>query len=339
MATNQRQIASTLNLSVATISRSLKNDQAIHPRTRALVLETARQMGYEFPSLQTRSTGTLEGMKPFCAVVQSDSVPGSNGNDLLSRFMTGLSEGAFRKQTSMITHYIPLCHREFAADQEFLPKALTSGMAEGVVLIHYYPAEVIKKFSESFPCVSLFYDYRLPYMDVIGIDQESGMAMLLNHLVDYGHRKIAFVGRDGSECSIHRNRLGGFMTSLLGRGLEYYPENMFVNDSNAFEKIVSGIKNGKFTALVCADDELGNELMIYLTQKGIRVPEDISLTGVDSIPAPKGFSQLTSLQVPAHQIGLAAVLALKERIANPAMPARKINLDCSLVKGETVGSI
>ena len=164
MAINQRQIASTLNLSVATISRSLKNDRAINPRTRALVQETARQLGYEVPSVQNYIDEAE--CKPFCTVIQTDTIPYTmkdSPNNLLPGLMTGMSEAAFREHTSMIVHYVPLDKRDHAADSKLLPRALNSGAAEGVVLVHYFPDEVVKEFSEKFPCVSLSYNYRLPH--------------------------------------------------------------------------------------------------------------------------------------------------------------------------------
>ncbi len=337
MAINQRQIASTLNLSVATISRSLKNDQAINPKTRALVRETARQLGYEIPTLQNQRTGQ---MNPFCVLIQTDTIPNSMNHYSPAGYMTGISEAAFRQHTSMIVHYVSLANRDCAADPEFLPKALTSGTAEGIILVHYYPDEVVKKFSESFPCVSISYDYRLPRMDVVSENNLNGLTTLLEYLKEHNHRRIAFVGRDVNLYYTHRTRLSGFIFGLLENKLKYYPEYVYnVDMQETEERLIKSIKNKEFSAIVCGSEELGYELMKKFRDADIRVPEDISLVGFNSMPPPDGLPQLTSMRNPSEQIGITAVTALKERIAHQNMPAQRIFIDCAFVKGETVDFI
>ncbi len=341
MAINQRQIASTLNLSVATISRSLKNDRAINPRTRALVQETARQMGYEVPSVQNYIDES--NCKPFCAVIQTDAIPyikNESPNNLLPGYMTGMSEAAFREHTSMIVHYVPLDKRDHAADPKLLPRALTSGAAEGVILVHYFPDDVVKEFSDKFSCVSLSYNYRLPHMDVVSEDNTNGISVLMQHLFDNGHRQIAFVSRDTKYYYTHRARLSGFMSGILELDLKENSEYIYnIDEAGAAKQLIADIKDKKFTALICAGDELGYDCQAALQKEGISVPENISLVSFDSLPAPKGLKQLTSMKIPSDQIGIAAVSVLKKRIANPAMPAQRILIDCTFVKGETVKSI
>ncbi len=337
MAINQRQIASTLNLSVATISRSLKNDQAINPKTRALVRETARQLGYEMPTLQNQGIGQ---MNPFCVLIQTDTVPYSMNHFSPAGYMTGISEAAFRQHTSMIVHYVSFENRGHAADPEFLPKALTSGTAEGVILIHYYPDEVVKKFSESFPCVSISYDYRLPYIDVVSENNINGVGTLLRHLQDRGHQRIAFVGRDVHLYYTHRTRLSGFISGLLENNLEYLPEHIYnIDEKETEERLIKDIKNKAISAIVCGSEEQGYDLIKKFRRAEIRIPEDISLVGFNSMPPPEGFPQLTSMRNPSEQIGLTAVAALKERIAHQDMPAQRIFIDCAFVEGKTVKSI
>jgi DNA-binding LacI/PurR family transcriptional regulator len=91
-------------------------------------------------------------------------------------------------------------------------------------------------------------------------------------------------------------------------------------------------------AVVGANDRTAGHLMHSLIRLNYRVPEDVRIAGIDDVayanllPIP-----LTTVHQPCKEIGVAAVAAMLERVANPDMPVRDILLDCRLVIRDSCG--
>jgi DNA-binding LacI/PurR family transcriptional regulator len=92
-------------------------------------------------------------------------------------------------------------------------------------------------------------------------------------------------------------------------------------------------------AFVCANDRIAGRLMHHLRQRGIRIPEDVRIVGIDDVvyasllPVP-----LTTVHQPCRDIGEIALRLMLERLERPDMPARQVLLDCSLVIRESCGA-
>jgi len=84
---------------------------------------------------------------------------------------------------------------------------------------------------------------------------------------------------------------------------------------------------------MCSVDTVGYHLQARLKDRGIRVPEDISLTGYDADEPMFGLPALTSVRVPFVQMGTHALSRLIERIELPAMPLMQVLFDCEIVQG------
>ncbi len=76
--------------------------------------------------------------------------------------------------------------------------------------------------------------------------------------------------------------------------------------------------------------------MKELNARGLAVPADVSITGVDGLEPPPGFPRATSMRVPHEQIGSSALTRLINRIERPTAPRRKILVEAELVQGETI---
>ncbi len=344
MRVNQQQIADRLNLSVATVSRSLKNDMAIGANTRNRVIKAAREMGYHSPLAQTPMVAAPE-LQSVCAMIQSDARPGSNlpPDNLVPDFLSGMSHEACRNNASLMVHYVQGKNLERAADWDVLPPILRSRTDVGVILIHRYPEHVVKQLTQRFPCASINHDYCLPHMDNVEINQVGMITLLVQNLYKAGHRKIGFVGSNLSD-SWGQERFAGYVKGINRLGLPTEPENFLPIDTvcNFGEKniteICSRVRNG-LTALVCANDVAAYTLIKALKENGIEVPRDVSVTGFDAIPAPEGMPVVHSIRQPLEQIGAAAMQAVLERMRNPMALARRVLFDGIVVTGETINSI
>ena len=102
------------------------------------------------------------------------------------------------------------------------------------------------------------------------------------------------------------------------------------------DAVARQIAESKVTAWVCAADHQAYQLVQDLQAKGIRVPEECSVTGFDGLEPPAGMRRVTSMRVPHEHIGSSALGRVINRIAHPASPRRKILMEAELVAGESI---
>ncbi len=344
MGVNQQQIADRLNISVATVSRSLKNDRAITASTRNRVIKTAREMGYDTPSARKPASKTSN-LQSVCAMIQSDAGPGSSlpPDNLVPEFLSGMSYEACKNNISLIVHYVQSKNCEQAADWNILPPVLRSHSNAGIILIHCYPENVVKQLIQRFPCVSINNDYRLSHMDQVDVNQVNMEGQLVEDLYNMGHRRIGFVGSNIFGSWVYE-RLAGYASAMTRLGLPLENENFIkINDVNDIgientAEICHKVSNG-LTALVCANDNIAYNLIKMLQDSGIEVPRDVSVTGFDAIPVPVGMPKVHSVRQPLEQIGAAALQAVLERRRNPMTLARRILFEGIIVAGQTIAPV
>jgi len=292
------------------------------------------------------SYGSIDGRATehmtVCAMIQSDCLVPLQENGLLADNLPGMSEAALERDVSLLINYVPYKYRDRADSADILPPAVRNGTVDGIILIHHYPQDVAARFAVAYPCVSLMYDYNLPNMDVIDGDNIESVGQLLRGLYRRGHRKIVFAGRIRA-CGIARLRLAGFLKGEIELGIPCDQTNDIfdfseLGDAETFRQLRERVRQG-ITAVVCSDDLIGYMVLSKLKDAGVSVPREVSVTGFDVLHPPQGLPRLTSIRVPAVQIGAAAVAAVLERRRNPGAPAKKIILKNTLIEGETVADV
>ena len=136
----------------------------------------------------------------------------------------------------------------------------------------------------------------------IGVDDYKGGYLAANHLVDKGHRRIAFVSPTLTEhAGVMQERYRGFTDALRERGVAFGPENCVVTESVLYDQ---GVEAGGqiaasalgFTAVAAMADMLAFGVMEGLRRGGKQVPEDVSVMGFDDLPECRyTHPQLTSI--------------------------------------------
>ena len=112
-------------------------------------------------------------------------------------------------------------------------------------------------------------------------------------------------------------------------------ENMLDWDGQA-DFVQKRMKDG-VTGWVTSVDTVGYNLCRRLMDRGVRVPEDLSVTGYDCDEPLYGLPRLTSVRVPFVEMGAYALSRLLERMEEPSLPLTQTLLDCELVVGQSTG--
>ncbi len=264
------------------------------------------------------------------------------GQEMLS----GISDAAAARDTMLDTHFIRPDVVDLFSAAEMLPAGWRNRTWRGVVLLYQHPQALVERLASEFPLVSLVNQYGTHAIDCIDTDPAHGMDMLVQRLVAAGHERIGFVNRiyRGPQPSWVFSRFAGFVQAVAKHRCAFIPEAVFnvlagkiVSNDDLVGEVIRIKDKRRVTAFVCGADHQAYMLLRGLRQRGLRVPEDLSLTGFDGTPVPDGLPPVTTVQSPLREMGVAAFRRLVNRIQDPGQPVRHIFNHGRLVPGATIG--
>lgn len=343
---NQQLIAEELGISRATVSRCFTNHPGINPKTRAKVFALAAQWGYnhtekrEPAAHQRRRTSTTFGVLICVDLPNFDRTDyGNPGQELLN----GLSEFARVQDVRLDLHFVQ--PDDLKTKSAAYSRILATGrrLWDGVVLIYPFPQAIVDELRASFPVVSLVEQYGRSALDCVDVDQHRGIEHMLVRLLDWGHERIGFfTWRYPVEASWALRRFGAFVEMMTARGLSIRESDTInVNPARAcsleesYARVVRQTKDG-VTAWICAADHQAFDLIPELERAGLKVPRDVSLTGFDGLASPSGQPELTTVQIPFHEIGITGGKRLLDLINKRFGTEQHILLNCDLREGASV---
>lgn len=181
----------------------------------------------------------------------------------------------------------------------------------------------------------------LPGLDVasVDVDNVAGARVAVEHLLALGHRRIACITNAPLVYTAALERLEGYHQALTAAGLEHDPTLVATADFDApsghaaMQRLLAA---AAFDAVFVASDVVALGAIGALRDAGRRVPGDISVVGFDDIPLAAYFDPpLTTIRLPAFELGQAAGRALLERIADPAAGGRTLLMTELVVRAST----
>ena len=174
----------------------------------------------------------------------------------------------------------------------------------------------------------------------VDIDNVECARLAVEHLIELGHRRIACITNAPLAYTAAADRLAGYREAIADAGLlldaELVAEGAFDAPSGhrAMAEILA--RTPDVDAVFVASDVVALGAISALREAGRRVPDDVSVIGFDDIPlAPFFDPPLTSVRLPAHELGLAAGRALLDRIAGRDVPDRTLLASELIVRAST----
>ncbi|OGV45036.1 MAG: hypothetical protein A2017_05810 [Lentisphaerae bacterium GWF2_44_16] len=328
-------IAKKLKISGTTVSRALRNHPGISDETRTAVIETANRLGYKVSySHKGRKLHAESASLKIIALI-SGSPNIDNMNPITHEMLKGVSD-ALNMFNGQLT--IDFINDERANEMSFHSKLSTF---DGAIFIHRFADTTVKKISEIIPCVSSNYRYELPYVDSTAGQDIEHMAFLVKYLHEMGHSNIGYIDVERPHPRAEERYIG-FITGLLRLGiaanrtdLNIMNEN-FPDQASKFSFALKKIQQKKVTAWACGNDYSAFRFAEFLIKNGIKVPDDVSITGFAGLSFPNEDIKLCTFKIPFEEIGREAAKHLVDRIKLPGSPARQTLIDCEFIKGNTV---
>lgn len=337
---NQTLIAKQLNVSVGTVSKAIRGLPDVKAETVEKVHKLAKSLGYELNGAQPFGKYSDYGL--VVALINKSTYRSSR-----SGYLEGLSNEAVNSGLSVISHYIQDTELDSVLDAKRLPWVMNQKeLVKGLVLIHTWPEELVSELAKRWPCVSITHEYPNSGADFVGVNAANGISLLMDQLREKEHTKIGFFGHS-SALSWSRARLTGYTDALFRLGLEV-KSNWIIeveathqeherNWEHFYDQIVELAEKDGVSAWMCASDLAGYELYQGLTRRGIKVPEQIAITGFDTSPnSIFTTKRLTSVRLKSDQMGAAAIRLLMARSADPHLSRQVFKVDCDLQDGQTV---
>jgi LacI family transcriptional regulator len=319
-------IAERLSVSTATVSLALRGNSVVAEATRERVRRVAEEMGYVYnrsaASLRTDrsqivAVGIHDVTNPYFAELLGvlDEQVGEVGRSLL---LGTYGESRERQQRVLRTL------------KEYRPDGIVFCPADGSLL-----EDFVSLAASRIPAVQIARYVEGLAFDFVGCDDCGAIGLGIDHLVELGHRRIAMIG--GSErTSTGRDRLRGYREALSRHGLQY--DRALVQTGHGTRdhgmRAIGAVLQAdpKPTAAVCFSDLVAFGAMLGLRHAGLEAGQDFSIVGCDDVAeAALWFPALTTLRLKPRDLGRHAAAFLHSRIANPALPPRRLVLPAELV--------
>jgi LacI family transcriptional regulator len=304
-------VARHAGVSKSTVSNVIRGSNVVAPATRDRVQASVRALGY-------RPNGVARALRERATKVLALVVP-----DPVNPFYAQLAQG-MERQARHEGFGVLVAHTDCHPGTELAQvTALMSRRADGVLFGGLSPRSTLhlRLLDEGVPVVCAFSagdDERLGIMDT---DDAAGMAEVTAHLNGHGHNRVAFVGQGFEERGAEVRR-GAFVESARRLGMS-----------------VVGLEEDP-TAIVAHNDTVAIEQLDRLHRKGLRVPQDVSLTGYDDITlAGHARIRLTTVATDAHRAGELAAAELVRAVREHRHVRRRHAQPAQLVVRSTTGPV
>ncbi|MCA4131810.1 LacI family DNA-binding transcriptional regulator [Arthrobacter sp. M4] len=307
------EVASLAGVSTSTVSHVLNETRHVEPETRAKVVAAMKSVGYRRDAL---ARSLRRSRTDSIGLVISDA-----GEPAFADMVHGVEEAAAQRGISLLlANSAEDPARERAAIEALLDRrvdglilAMAAGSGAGLL------ARIRE---EKKPLVLLD---RLADLDVdqVGVDNQSAVTALVEHLTDKGHERIMLVAGDLRVSSL-RERYDGFRLAMRERGLDTPSDLLCEGTSTAaatFEQVGELLRTSaqQPTAILACSTLLGAGVLKAVQQAGLLIPDSMAFATFDGFAYSDLFEpQITTVRQPAFQIGEEAVGLLVRRLEDPS---------------------
>ena len=333
-----KDISKACGVSIATVSKALNDHSDISKETKERVREIADKLGYH-PNAAAQALKTNRSNN--IGVLFVDEANSGLTHDYFSHVLD-----SFKKKAEQEGFDITFINgdRSRTNKMSYLSHAIYRGF-DGVVIacVEFSDPEVDELIKSNIPVVTI--DHTFYNRIAIVSDNIKGIRDLVTYIYEQGHRKIAYV--HGLEnTAVTQSRLTSFYNTLQDLGVlvrdEYMVSSPYRNTEKAFEATTKLLElPDPPTCIMYSDDFAAFGGINAIRQKGLRIPEDVSVAGYDGIELARRISPLmTTIVQDTDRIGRVAASKLIDLINNPkGTLIEQIVVEGTLEKGESVANI
>ncbi|WP_045741954.1 LacI family DNA-binding transcriptional regulator [Actinoplanes rectilineatus] len=337
-------VAKHAGVSIATVSMTFRRPERVRPSTRDLVLAAARALHY-VPSASARGladgrTGVL-GLFSFDYLLPVEVDEGADPDEDCRDFPLYVDEIQRGMELACRRHGYALLIGGPSRVGGAGNLTDIAGHVDGLAVFpQTLPAEALERIAGRIPVVAVSEPPDDDRLSHVTVDNRGGMRAVTEHLIRaHGRRDLLFVG--GLNPAEGRDRFAGFQDAVRAAGLRV-PREPLVPRTRALPggraAVVLPADLPLPEAFVCATDDVALDLLEILAGRGVRVPQDVAVTGFDGIVAGRVVRpSLTTVRQPMAEMGRVVVDILRGRLDDPGRAPVFRELPVRVVLRESCG--
>lgn len=323
----QIDVADLAGVAKGTVSYALNNNPLITESTRQKVQEAAIALDYRLNTMARNLRQNKTGVIGYSWHIADDP---SMMNSLLDRFIYRVMQAAEAQGFHLLTFIQP---RENA--EKMYDDLISTNRVDGFILsdMNYHDLRISRLEALNAPFVAFggmsLPNAQFPYVDV---DGQAGMRLVVQHLIEQGHRNIGMLNYDRG-WPVGDSREIGYRLAMAEAGLTIEPDwvaytpNILAHASQATHQLMQA--NQTPTAIICTNDVMAFGAKTYFDEVGLRIGEDIALTGYDDDPT-SDFLGITSVRQPIDEVAECLFNILHHEINGNPLDERQVILSPKL---------
>ncbi len=335
MASTIKDVARMADVSISTVSRVINDSKPVSPEARRRVLRAIEVLDYT-PNEVARS---LVKRKSYLIGIIADDI----GTSYVSKILRGVEEiGRMYGYDILLS-----CSYGDPEVELKLAKVFAQKQVEGIIIISSkLNQKLIYKLEESkMPHIDINKYYDIEENLTVRIEYEEISYEMVKYLIKMGHKNIAAaVIQKDIDRTEERHKLNGYKRAIKEYGLK---ENIIFTGGSSEKEIqkisedIDKVVSDKITALFCTQDEIAIHIINHLSDKGIKVPDDVSITGFGGTDITDIYRpRLTTVKISYYDIGAVAVRRILKMIEKKSRDTdERVILPIGILKRDTVKNL
>lgn len=332
-----QEIADSLGVSRTTVWKVFGGQAGVSQELRSKVIAKARELNYTVPESSGLATDSVANTPINVALAVCRPETSTFWTTIIHQIAKELS----RHHVNLIYTYLPL-----AVDAGYtLPATLTSGGTHGIIIINVYDEQLLRLLSASpIPKVYLDTSTAVPPSELNGdlvlTENRLSVSRITEQLISSGRKTLGFIG-DIDYAQSNHERFEGFSKTLMLHGLSAEPQlsltgpigqDTYKEEISAFLAALPKLPD----AFICVSDYVACIVMQLLLGRGLRIPEDVAVSGFDANQEDSLAENLTTVQVFNPHIGFRLAQQILFRIEYPDIPYEVITIASQVIfRGST----
>ena len=323
-------VARAAKVSISTVSRSFNHPDLVKPDTRKKIDAAVRRLGY----IRNRAAQTIHGIRSATIGFIVPTIDHAIFAEVVQAFSDAVGEHGF--SLLLASHGYDL-EREYAVLRKLLEHRV-----DGVALIGFDHSEETYQLIESqkIPAITIWnYDpaSRLP---CVGAENREAGRLAAQHVVGRGHRDIAVIFPPTKDNDRARHRKEAVFEVLAAAGVEPRPDWLLeaeysISDAKTVLRSILS-RTPRPSAVLAGNDVLAVGAVYSALELGLRIPEDLSVTGIGDFKGSKEMEPaLTTVRLPARTIGKLAGEEIAGAILEPDAAVKRTKCEVTLLVRDT----
>lgn len=317
--TTLKDVAERVGVSISTVSRVVNNEasHSVRPETREKIWNAVSELGYQ----PTKSARGQDSDKKHHATIGSPlgCILAVTQNKYNHPYFSGILEGIEKGIAEMGYELAFVQSVDDLRNPTVLNRILYENTPVGLILVEGLEPGLYSQLKQRIPHLVVV-DGSDPGIPRVTYDRVEAARAVVRHLLQQGHKEIAFIGGSGLSQEIEKEkRYRGYRDALLEAGIAVRPEwvvDCYWDVEKSYQMTKELLQNKERpTAIFAASDMIAISAMRAANECGLRIPDDIAFAGIDNIELSAYCSPpLTTVHIPKLEIGNIAAKTLIDYI-------------------------